>query len=403
MPYDFIREFILLPQSPMLHFQHDCIGAALRASEVKPKLDRYLLSKKEGKVPDAWRNPKNPDALNYRLHFEAMEQNEPILVGKKDNYDIYYGNMGGNNANMVMGVRNKLLMTVTCFNKDLMEFIDSHLDAFFIVTNFGRMQNKGFGSFIVHENVNTGKHRSIFTQKDIALMLTEEYHAKHCFKFAFSQGSPDEKTLFKCIKTVYTLMKTGINFGKLSHPSLLFSYMKATQNFGNEKMWMISEGIAPIAEGSNYPKNINKPNNPRYLRALLGVGDHVDFMKVAGQPKLGKVKVKIKSSEIDRFPSPVFFKIVKNTVYFVGKKMNTDPNTKPYILGKEFRFSSSLLPKHPDPKSKGLVLTTPETLPEDFMDEFMQYCCNMLTVNVLKQFSKFTGLSESNNLTIKEV
>lgn len=32
-------------QSPIIHFQHDQAGATLRASEVKPKLDRFLLNK----------------------------------------------------------------------------------------------------------------------------------------------------------------------------------------------------------------------------------------------------------------------------------------------------------------------------------------------------------------------
>ena len=34
-------------QSPIIHFQHDQAGATLRASEVKPKLDRFLLNKME--------------------------------------------------------------------------------------------------------------------------------------------------------------------------------------------------------------------------------------------------------------------------------------------------------------------------------------------------------------------
>lgn len=36
---------ILESQSPMIHFQAQEIGAVLRASEVKPKLDRFLRKK----------------------------------------------------------------------------------------------------------------------------------------------------------------------------------------------------------------------------------------------------------------------------------------------------------------------------------------------------------------------
>jgi len=32
-------------KSPIIHFQHDQAGATLRATEVKPKLDRFILEK----------------------------------------------------------------------------------------------------------------------------------------------------------------------------------------------------------------------------------------------------------------------------------------------------------------------------------------------------------------------
>lgn len=383
MPYDFIREFILLPQSPMLHFQHDCIGAALRASEVKPKLDRYLLSKKRGKVPDAWRNPKNPDALNYRLHFEALEQNEPILVGKKgpDNkshYDIYYGNMGIKDEDCIKGVKNKLKMTVTCFNKELMDFIDSNLDAFFIVTNFGRMQNKGFGSFILD------RHPRAYAPENIAAVLKKEYGAAHCYQFVFKQYA-DEETLFRCIKTVYSIIKSGMNFNGRIAPSLLFSYLKEN-GFGNEKMWLIGKGIAPKAKNSNYPDKVTPPNNPHYLRALLGVGDHIDFLNdVENRSKWNKTTVSIANSDIQRLPSPVFFKIINGNVYYIGKPIS------PCIYGKKFSFKSPL-------GSDTLCVPTKESLPENFMDDFMHYCRDKLNnKNVLGKFR------DTANLTIKEV
>lgn len=43
---------ILNQQSPILHFQHQQQGATLRASEVKPKLDRFIKEKIAG-LPEA--------------------------------------------------------------------------------------------------------------------------------------------------------------------------------------------------------------------------------------------------------------------------------------------------------------------------------------------------------------
>ena len=38
-------EFKLNPQSPLIHFQPDEAGATVRATELKPKLDKFLIEK----------------------------------------------------------------------------------------------------------------------------------------------------------------------------------------------------------------------------------------------------------------------------------------------------------------------------------------------------------------------
>lgn len=35
----------LKQHTPLIHFQHDQYGATLRASEVKPKLDKFILER----------------------------------------------------------------------------------------------------------------------------------------------------------------------------------------------------------------------------------------------------------------------------------------------------------------------------------------------------------------------
>ena len=37
--------FTLKQHTPLIHFQHDQAGATLRATEVKPKLDRFITEK----------------------------------------------------------------------------------------------------------------------------------------------------------------------------------------------------------------------------------------------------------------------------------------------------------------------------------------------------------------------
>ena len=95
-------------QSPIIHFQHDQAGATLRASEVKPKLDRFLLNKMEqetGKRVAVLKKDngyavmftdKEHNALNYRMNFEVPGNAYWVEPGtfKPESYSIYYGNSG---------------------------------------------------------------------------------------------------------------------------------------------------------------------------------------------------------------------------------------------------------------------------------------------------------------------
>ena len=69
----FKLEIKLKQQTPMLHFQHDQDGATLRATEVKPKLDRFII--KFGEIKDEWKLPKSDEkaepALNYKMKITA--------------------------------------------------------------------------------------------------------------------------------------------------------------------------------------------------------------------------------------------------------------------------------------------------------------------------------------------
>jgi hypothetical protein len=65
-------EFTLKQHTPLIHFQHEQAGATLRASEVKPKLDKFLIDKLGGidkarkEHPD-WFISKEHEAFNYKL------------------------------------------------------------------------------------------------------------------------------------------------------------------------------------------------------------------------------------------------------------------------------------------------------------------------------------------------
>ena len=81
MSYDFEIELKLKQVTPMIHFQHDSCGATLRASEVKPKLDRYIKRKYLAEHPNMTDEEKKAykkwfigetDALDYKMSIRAV-------------------------------------------------------------------------------------------------------------------------------------------------------------------------------------------------------------------------------------------------------------------------------------------------------------------------------------------
>ena len=82
--------------TPLIHFQHDQYGATLRASEVKPKLDKFILTKLGEGDYDTGKNiakdrgwlvgkGEHP-ALNYKIKIEAGHNHDIEIpyIGTKD-------------------------------------------------------------------------------------------------------------------------------------------------------------------------------------------------------------------------------------------------------------------------------------------------------------------------------
>ena len=375
MGYDFQMVYTLRQHTPIIHFQYDQAGATLRATEVKPKLDRFILNSMSAE--DEFEAKKNgwfigeTKALNYKMRFYAQPK-EP-RVELKNNYDIYYGNMGNNYIEGIEAQNDQVTMKIICFNKDLRKKIEDLLENFFNVTNFGRMQNKGFGSFTLESNNAVSEN----DQSDkIKQQLCEYYGATHCYYF--QKG----KAPFKRIKAIYSIIKSGLNFRGYRR-SLLFYYMH-DMSIGNEKAWLKQNDMAPTdvgphANSENYKKYRPNANNHsfRYVRALLGVGDHMDFKNSFGRKDTVRISCAEKDNKgkalIERFPSPIFFKVIGNCVYYVGGRIgghSHNESNDPEIWGRKFLFEN---------KKRGELLETPaknekSCFNENFMDGFLEYC-----------------------------
>lgn len=185
----------LKQHTPLIHFQHDQYGATLRASEVKPKLDRFILTKlgngdynagiQKAKEKNGWLIGKGEHpALNYKMKIMADSLDDSFKLEEKDSrqkkdkqtgkittvfsledFPMLLSNMGGKeNKNDLMNFSyssGELDVTIIFFSVkkngniekfdlvDLYDIVKHDIIYFFANQNFGQRSTKGFGSFTV--------------------------------------------------------------------------------------------------------------------------------------------------------------------------------------------------------------------------------------------------------------
>lgn len=359
-------------QSPMVHFQAREPGATIRASEVKPKLDRYLIWKlkqqtgldgaelaKSSKYKD-WFRPSTdenvpPTALRYQMQIFCEEAPE-IVVLNLDNdlknkykveeemaryaksvskYPIFYANSGVKDPKQQrLGIVSNPTVVIRCFNNALQKLIQAHLEDFFLVTNFGTMQSKGFGGFAPEEMAfNDPNNR---TELRRAAELLKAWHgAKHCVLLPVTRvrGGTSFSSAIHTVECFYHLMKSGYNFKNTNEydRSFLFKYIhKSPFNIGNEKEWMKKEGISP-AIGRKLKLSPQEEAQPNYyVRALLGTASNVSYLVSENSSK--HMSISISSKEIERAPSPIFFKVLGNSILVVASQVDKRLYNKPFTF-----------------------------------------------------------------------
>ncbi len=367
-------------QTPLIHFQHNQSGATLRATEVKPKLDKFLCDKmKKAGLDDAavkeMRADKEHEAFAYKLQIETVGEhrvvdlevkvpnpNKPgkLKVDEAHSYTIYYANMGRAESDIIKGVFANIKVSILCFHEKLRELLAENIEEFFLVTNFGTMQGKGFGSFMPVDFTKANKLDVEAIKKECRYLI-EKTGAPECYYMEFKEpaGTDFEKkneacvAMFVEIKQFYSVMKSGMNCSWLKGNNYIRSYIYTymhEKGMGNEKAWMKQNGIAPC-EGNKTQKD--KEN--RYVRAMLGTGETINYLKPS------KVKVTIKSAKLERVPSPVFFKVIKNVVFITADDVPEE------VLGQEYTFFSDMC-------REGRKITTLDSFDiHDFMKKYVAH------------------------------
>lgn len=367
-------EFTLKQHTPLIHFQHEQAGATLRATEVKPKLDQFIIEKllteqnvnfdfyelqEDGKErfinakevfkrksikPDdeiqgkwvTWLLGKGKNehvALDYKISITAFDSISE-LISEADKVPMYFGNMGEDYAERPMSriTSKKVKISIFCLNELLKTSIKNIFPFFIARTNFGTRQNKGYGSFFFHEEDENG-------------FFTIDYYLRGSYCLKIRQN--DWRNSLFVINYYYQRLKSGVNYyykdrntGKaFTHytPSFLRDFMYFNQSVQWEKPWL-KEKFFPLS---------GNLNNPKFARALLGLSPRFEFKnkpnpsnpKPATYPQFD-FGVDVKSETISRHKSPITFKPVMTEkgaeIYVLVEKRFWEP-----ICNQPFKFEGN--------------------------------------------------------------
>ena len=318
-------EFTLKQHTPLIHFQHDQAGATLRATELKPKLDRFLLEKEPGLPSKEHHGGRR--SLDYKMRLEYMGVNAKdypkAFVRKGTNgYQAPYFADG---ISIDQGGETKLYFSV--FDEAVRRALKKYVPEFFALQNFGARQSKGFGSY---------QDKSVNVRDFEALLLK---HSNSVYKFNTRAANPKEA--LKIIDLFYREMKAGTN-QPIYEKSMLFKYM-CSKNSGWEKRWL-KEKFSEIVYGEHKPVDCSPRSEYRFIRALLGLAEHNEYYPYGQKEKLQIKIVGTRKESVDgkkekpksiiqRFRSPITFKVFENNIYLLHDKSYEK------LYGESFTFS----------------------------------------------------------------
>ncbi len=335
--------FTLKQHTPLIHFQHDQAGATLRATEVKPKLDRFIIEEitklngdkakekflfcttkkiKSGKVlidnPDFNQNWYNllldPDndhlAFDYKLAIYANDQFITKLKSK-ENWDgvqnpVYFANMG-DSAPKHYSEAKSIDFTIRTFNKGIHDlFSENFICKFFLYNNFGSRHTKGLGSFYP-EMINTKK---IISQP--YELLPKEVHY-------IEIASTKDYDIFATIDFFWKWLKSGINYNGYYKDSILKLFISSKEKYKWEKR-KVKEHYLGLAPDSDLKY---------FIRAYMGLADNFTYKWVPKRKRRSgevytpidiTINIECQDNEVQRNSAPflfVPFKENKNTKIFI--------------------------------------------------------------------------------------
>ena len=334
-------EFTLKQHTPIIHFQSDQSGATLRATELKPKFDRFLIKLNNQNIKPS-KGPQGELYFDYKVKI-TIKTCEIKPIPKSPPHPLYFAR---DNKEFSTG---KLQIEFIAFDDKLIAIIKEEFPKFLAITNFGSRSSKGYGSFWDEKTMST-----------TFVNFAKKYYPK-IYKL---EKKVQKDTWEKIVGDFYKMVKMGNNHPhrpELYKKAYLWEYF-AKDNIRWEKRQIKKEfPILAVSKNGNKPIDVQNPKDEsfRFIRAMLGLAGHYEF-RLPNQKDSEKVTIACNDNEIKRMRSPIEFKIIGDTVYLLCNEHYKK------LYGKSFKFTY---------KGKPFNITTPSQNEFDlykFMDYLVQ-------------------------------
>ena len=370
----------------MIHFQHDEYGATLRPSEVKPKLDKFILTwceKNSITIPDGWYIDKEHNkALNYKMRIIAP-QSVPVIGVPHKLFFSHTGVTDQSPQRKTIFYKEPLTLQIVSFVKEkinlgsiefthmpegsdrcltLSEFIGFCLVYFFKFNTFRMRSSKGFGSFYLDGSSEYRADEHLFCPVYYSIPLSRE--------------TQSVSAMMDIIWEVSCMMKSGFNFTFRNstdyYKGRIFRYF--TKNgVGSDKAF-----IKRYVLTNGHDKKVESEEHIEYSsyvfsRAMLGLAQNYQFRSGMTTSRSGHVE--IKGSEIARFKSPVTFKAEPAEILIIPSEIPKK------MFGAEFKLNNKII-STPNRKEFDLI-----TFLDYFKDEFNNDNRNNRAQNEILGFS----------------
>lgn len=361
---DWQKEYKLVQHTPLIHFQHSEPHACLRATEVKPKLDRFLIEQleKDDRFGDGrWKKwfvgDGSQQSFDYMMRItpnsEQVERTQSIENGIEraiaraehrspnasfhEIHKNYFGNMasGNNIQDTVQAIqetfkeslfyKDGLTLTIRCFIPELLTLIDEHIRGFFMMHNFGTRQRKGFGSFTVDISTEPNAPKGFDL---VGKYCPNAYYCK-------LDGNVNADALLDAVWVISAFLRSGFNRGEGNYVrGFVFRYFQREKNpLANDKAFVKQQVLHNVYNEATRGEHLHPYGNNvryRYVRGLLGTNENSRFCR-APNAHTPVYDIYTHSAEgIERFPSPLLFKPIGKFVFILPQKM---PDK---IFGSEF-------------------------------------------------------------------